>query len=216
MQMQRAFSALEVKGMDDEKRVITGLATSPVPDRSGDIVDPFGAKFAKSIPLFLYHDSRLVVGTVKLGRATKDGIPFEATLPTITEPGTLKDRVDEAYQMVKHKLIAAVSIGFRAIEGKMEMLKSGGIRFLESEILELSLCPIPMQSLATIQTIKSFDAETRTALGITPNDSEGARARAAIGLTRKGVTLISRIPGASGKTKAASRGAIQLIPKVKP
>ena len=57
MTIHRAFSALEVKGMDDEQRVITGLATSPVPDRAKDVVDPFGCRYAKSIPLFLYHDS---------------------------------------------------------------------------------------------------------------------------------------------------------------
>lgn len=168
--MDRAYSALEVKGVNEEQRVIYGLATSPVPDRIGDVVDQFGAQFAKVIPLFLYHDSRLAVGTVKLGKPTKDGIPFEASLPKIIEPGALQTRVDEAWQMVKYKLIAAVSIGFRGIEGKIERLKTGGMKFLESEILELSLVPIPMQSLATIHTIKSFDTDTRAALGLTRSD----------------------------------------------
>lgn len=203
---QRAFSALEVKGIDEERRVITGLATSPVPDRAGDVVEPMGAKFAASIPMFLYHDSRLVVGTVKLGKPTAQGIPFEATLPKIDEPGRLKDRVDEAWQMVKHKLIAAVSIGFRSIQGKVESLKNGGIRFLESEILELSLVPIPMQSLATIHTIKSFDAATRDALGITPIKAVDTAARAALGLTRDGPARPDPLPGASGTKHPASGG----------
>jgi hypothetical protein len=163
---QRAFSVLEVKGINEERRVITGLATSPVPDRAGDVVDPFGAKYAETIPLFLYHDSRLPVGTVKLGKPTAQGIPFEATLPKVTEAGALQSRVDEAWQMVKYKLIAAVSIGFREIAGKVKRLKDGGLEFLESEILELSLVPIPMQSLATITSIKAFDPSTRTALGL--------------------------------------------------
>ncbi len=211
MTLHRAFSVLDCKQFDDEQRVIRGLATSPVPDRTGDIVDQYGAKFAATIPLFLYHDSRLTVGTVKLGRPTKDGIPFEATLPKIAEPGALQDRVNEAWQLVKYKLIAAVSIGFRAIEGEVERLKGGGIKFLASEILELSLVPVPMQSLATIQTLKSFDADARTALGITEIKSADTTTRAASGHSRSGVRLILKSPGASGTSTAARRG-IPLIP----
>ena len=197
---QRAFSVLEVKGINEERRVITGLATSPVPDRAGDVVDPFGAKYAETIPLFLYHDSRLPVGTVKLGKPTAQGIPFEATLPKVTEAGALQSRVDEAWQMVKYKLIAAVSIGFREIAGKVKRLKDGGLEFLESEILELSLVPIPMQSLATITSIKSFDTSTRTALGIKNIDSASL---AASGRKR---SEVDPPPGASGSKQQPPRG----------
>jgi HK97 family phage major capsid protein len=195
---QRAFSALEVKALDDEQRVITGIATSPVPDRYGDVIDPFGAKYAKSIPLFLYHDSHMCVGTVKLGKPTAAGIPFEATIPKIAEPGKLKDRVDEAWQMVRHKLIAAVSIGFREVKGKVERIKDAGLNYLECEILELSLVPIPAQSLATIHTVKAFDAATRDALGITQIKSLDQQQRAASGANRV-VHLTS--PGVSGTRK---------------
>jgi hypothetical protein len=90
--MDKAFSALEIKSISEERRVITGLATSPVPDRENDVIDPFGAKFAQTIPLFLYHDSRMLVGTAKLGKPTKDGIPFEATLPKVVEPQVRRSR----------------------------------------------------------------------------------------------------------------------------
>ena len=198
---QRAFSALEVKGVNEERRVITGLATSPVPDRAGDIVDPFGAKYAETIPLFLYHDSRLPVGTVRLGKPTAQGIPFEATIPKVTEPGALQSRVDEAWQMVKYKLIAAVSIGFREIAGKVKRLKDGGLEFLESEILELSLVPIPMQSLATINSIKSFDTSARNALGISKEIDKGVRA--ALG---RNASPSQPPPGASGSKQQPPQG----------
>lgn len=201
MQHQRAFSALEVKGVNEEQRVITGLATSPVPDRVGDVVNQFGAKFAKSIPLFLYHDSKLTVGTVELGRPTSEGIPFKAYLPKIAEPGALQQRVDEAWQMVKYKLIAAVSIGFKEMSGKVERLKNGGLHFLESEILELSLVPIPMQSLATIHSIKSFDATTRHALGL--DKSLDRTALAASGHKR---SEVKPPPGASGTQPQPASG----------
>jgi hypothetical protein len=49
----------------------------------------------------------------------------------MSEPGTLKDRLDEAWQSVKMKLVRGVSIGFRAIE--YAFMDDGGIRFIESK-----------------------------------------------------------------------------------
>lgn len=177
MNLDHAFSALTIKSVDEEKREIRGWATTPTPDRIGDIVEPHGLRYAKQIPLFLYHDSKQGVGHAELGRPTKDGVPFVARIPKITEPGRLKDLVDEAWQRVKYKLIAAVSIGFKEVAGKVEQLKGGGLRYLEAEVLELSLVPIPMNAAATIDSVKavykSFDAtQRRAALG---HKAEGSR-----------------------------------------
>jgi hypothetical protein len=62
-----ARADLEIKSFDEGSHVLRGMATTPGPDRVGDVVEPMGAKFAAEIPLFLYHDSRMQVGTVKLG-----------------------------------------------------------------------------------------------------------------------------------------------------
>ena len=200
MKLERAYSLFSVKDFSEERRVLTGMATSPVPDRVGDVVEPMGAKYAADLPLFMHHDSRLVVGRVKFGKATKAGIPFEATLPKVTEPGTLKDRVDEAWGLVKYRLITGVSIGFRVLGDAYELIKEGGIRFLETEILELSLVPVPMQALATIDSVKSADQAIRRA-------ASGARpllrldsAPAATGIP----------PGASGKQTARRKGLLYL------
>ena len=163
--MDRAYSLITVKSMDDERRVIRGMATTPEVDRMGDIVDPMGVKVAEDIPLFLYHDSNLTVGRAKFGKPTKDGIPFEAHLPQVKEAGRLKDRVDEAWQMVKYRLITGVSIGFQALEDGVERMKSGGLKFLKTEVLELSLVPVPANASATIHSIKSMDEQHRAALG---------------------------------------------------
>lgn len=55
METNRAYSVLEIKSVDSEDRLITGMATTPETDRMGDIVDPMGAKFAKSLPLLWQH-----------------------------------------------------------------------------------------------------------------------------------------------------------------
>ncbi len=162
--MDRAYSVLTIRQVDDEARVIRGIASTPDPDRMGDIVEPMGLKFANPTPLLWQHDHSAPVGTVKFDKPTKQGITFEARLPMIAEPGRLKDRVDEAWQSVKAGLVRAVSIGFRALEhARME---DGGIRFLKSELLELSLVTIPANASATITSIKSIDRQLRAASGI--------------------------------------------------
>jgi len=163
--MNRAYSVLSVKAVDDDKRVIRGIASTPSPDRMGDVVEPLGAKFKTPMPLLWQHQHDKPVGLVEFAQPNKDGIPFEARLPEITEPGVLKDRVDEAWQSVKAGLVAAVSIGFQAIPEQVERLKSGGLRFKEWEWLELSLVTIPANAEATITAIKSIDADLRAASG---------------------------------------------------
>jgi len=158
--VNRAYSLLHVKSIDAEKRVITGIATTPEADRMGDIVEPLGVTFKNPLPLLLYHNTQKPVGTVKFQKPTKDGIEFEATLPAVDEPGTVKDRIEEAWQSVKAGLLAGVSIGFRVLE-EVFMKETMSFRYLKTEVLELSLVAIPANPGATIQTIKSLDqAET--------------------------------------------------------
>lgn len=156
MKIDRAYSLLEIKSLDEDRRVITGMATTPEMDRVGDIVDPLGAKFAAEIPLLWQHNHDQPVGSAVFGKPTKKGIPFVATVASISEYGALKNLVDMAWQSVKAKLVRGVSIGFRAIE--YSFMDAGGINFLQTEIYELSLVTIPANASATIQTIKAFDS----------------------------------------------------------
>jgi HK97 family phage prohead protease len=154
---RRAYSYLEIKAVNEDKRIIRGIATTPAVDRVGDIVEPLGVKFKNPMPFLWQHQHDQPIGTVKFDKPTKDGITFEAELPVITEPGTLKDRVDEAWQSIKLGLVRAVSIGFRAIEYAF-IEGTGGIRFVESEVYELSAVTIPAQPDAVMTSIKAMDA----------------------------------------------------------
>src|SRR3546814_13849435 len=100
---------------------------------------------------------------LKYDAPTKDGVTFEATLPRIAEEGTLRDRIEEAWQSMKAKLVRGVSIGFRPIE--YSFMDTGGIRFSQTEVFELSLVTVPANAAATIQTIKSLDTQLRAASG---------------------------------------------------
>ena len=154
--LTRAYSVLTVKAVDHEQRTIAGIASTPEPDRMGDVVEPLGITYKNPLPLLLYHDSKKPVGHVKFKKPTAAGLEFTASLPSVDEPGTLRDRVDEAWQSIKAGLLAGVSIGFRSIEEAFNK-DTNGFRFLKTEILELSLVAIPANADATIQSIKSFD-----------------------------------------------------------
>lgn len=165
-----AFSRLEVKAVDNDRYTISGVATTPSPDRDGDILNPLGAEYDSDIPLLWQHDSLSPVGRATLGKATKNGIPFSASItpPTADMPSALAARLAEAWQSLKTGLIKNVSIGFRPL--KYAFLDSGGIEFSAFEIMELSLVTIAANADAIINTVKTGDKKLRTASGATPAD----------------------------------------------
>lgn len=163
METKRAYSALEIKAVDAESREIMGIATTPTPDRMGDIVEPMGVTFTNPLPLLHQHDATRPVGQVKFEKATEDGIRFSARIPKIENEGALRERVDLAWDEIKHGLVRGVSIGFKARE--TSFMDDGGVRFIESEVVELSLVTIPANAEATIQTIKNCDINAEAATG---------------------------------------------------
>lgn len=193
--LNRAYSFLEVKAIDEGKRELTGIATTPTPDRLGDIVDPKGAEFKLPLPFLWQHDSSQPIGHVTKAKVTKEGIEVVVKLVSTDEPGTLKDRLDEAWQSIKLGLVRGLSIGFKSVEHSF-IEGTGGIRFMKWLWLELSGVTIPANSESTITSIKSIDTQLR----------------AASGQTRKGVALI-KSPDVSGQQQAAPRGPVKLIPR---
>ena len=168
--IQHAYAFLDVKDAPagDALLRFSGIATTPTPDRSGDVLDPLGATFTNPLPLLWHHDKERPIGLVTLHAATTDGITFDAVIPHI-EPGPLRDRTVEAAQSVRARFIRAVSIGFRLLDGGLERLKSGAAHIKRFEICELSLVTVPANMFATIQTIKSLDASHRAASGPLPS-----------------------------------------------
>ena len=152
-------TALDVKSVDAARRTFAGIATTPDLDRQGHSVDPAGVTFRNPLKLFYEHD-RKPIGWATFGPATAAGIPFEARIATVDEPGALRDRVDEVWQMVKHGLLTSVSIGYRVLDGATKPIK-GGLRLLRTEVVELSLVSIPANPHAAIVLVKSLAASGR-------------------------------------------------------
>ncbi|MFM0243655.1 HK97 family phage prohead protease [Paraburkholderia sediminicola] len=154
--MEKSFSTLEIKALREDAREIEGIASTPTVDRVGDIVEPTGLAFSKEAPLLLNHDHAQPVGTVTFGHPTAKGLPFKAKIAKLSEPGTVKDRTDEAWHSVKNGLIKGVSIGFIPEESKP--LSNGGTRFTKASVHELSLTAIPCNPEAVITAFKSVEA----------------------------------------------------------
>ncbi len=189
MKMQRAYSLLTLKNIDEEKREITGIATTPTTDRMGDIVEPEGAEFQLPIPLLWQHNSREPIGEVYEAKVTSDGILVKARILKIDEPGKLKDRLDEAWQSIKYKLVKGLSIGFQPLE-TADIEGTWGYRFLRWMWLELSAVTIAANGEASIQTVKSIDRALLAASG---------RGKYPV------VKLYETTPGASGNSNLPKR-----------
>lgn len=219
MDKQIGYSFLTVKEVSEDKRVIRGMASTPDVDRMGDIVEPLGATFKRNLPLLWMHNHSLPVGTVNFGKPTKEGIPFEASLPNIPEPAQLRARVDEAWQSIKAGLIRAVSIGFRPMEYSI-LEDTGGLRFTKFEIFELSLVSVPAQANATITEIKSLDREAMLAASgakaaSKSDKSSGVSGKAIVKLKQRNeeMSLSEKLKGFQDELKAKNAELVKLAEK---
>jgi HK97 family phage prohead protease len=164
MKLNRAYSLIEIKAIDEDKRIIEGIATTPTADRIGDIVESEGAEFDLPIPFLWQHMTSQPIGHVTHAKVTKKGIEVKVELASIDEPGKLKERLDEAWQSIKTGLVKGLSIGFKSIE-KSQIGDTWNYRFTKWLWLELSAVTIPANGEATITAIKAIDAKQLTALG---------------------------------------------------
>jgi HK97 family phage major capsid protein/HK97 family phage prohead protease len=148
--MTRAYSLINIKAFDEEAGTITGIATTPTPDRADDIVVPEGVKFQLPIPLLWQHNSGQPIGHVTEATVTKDGIQIVAQIARgVTE------EIDRAWKLIKAGLVRGLSIGFRGLE-TAQIEGSWGIKYLSWEWVELSAVTIPANAEASISTVKSI------------------------------------------------------------
>src|SRR5262245_14255790 len=192
--MNRAYSLLTVKAVDEDARVITGMATTPAPDRLEDEVEPEGARFKLPLPLLWQHDSRQPIGQVTAAKVSKAGIEIVAKIAK-----GVTAEIDRAWALIKAGLVPGLSIGFKPIDAEPVDKKNpfGGMRFTKWDFLELSAVTIPANAECTIATVKSID----TALRAVPGQS---KPRSVVHLNP---------PGASGQTqrKSAQEGTMKTI-----
>lgn len=154
--LKRAYALLEIKSVNEEQRLITGIATSSSMDSYGDVVEPDGAEFQLPIPLLWQHDSKSPIGSVVKAKQVGDTIEVTAQIAKTDTPGQLKDRLDMAWESIKIGLVRGLSIGFKSLEESYDKT-TGGFRFLKWLWIELSAVTIPANVDASIQTVRALD-----------------------------------------------------------
>jgi HK97 family phage prohead protease len=165
----KAFSAFVIKSVNEDAREFEGIASTPTLDRVKDSVKPEGLRYQSEVPLLLNHNHAQPVGTVVFGKATPKGLPFKGKIAKVDEEGTVKQRTDEAWHSIKHKIIKGVSIGFKPEE--YEPNKAGGMDFTKAEVHELSLVSIPCNPEAVITAFKSLEDAEAAQAGEVPGEN---------------------------------------------
>ncbi len=180
---KRAYSLMTLKAVNEELREITGIASTPTPDRFGDVMEPTGAKFRESTPFLWQHDRSQPIGNCTPS-LVKEGIQITARLvkPTPDMPSQLAARLDEAWASIKSGLVGGLSIGFLPIEYSY---LDDGIKFISWDLFEVSAVTIPANADCTIQTIKSLDHQFFAASG---NEKAVVKLNTPAGATAKKLT----------------------------
>jgi len=155
--IHHAHAILEIKAAEGSARRFSGVATTPATDRAGESIDPLSIRFTNPLPLLLHHDQKQPVGLVWLHAPTVDGIRFTAEIPTVDEPGPLRDLLDTVWQQLKAGLIRGASVGLSMLDRAGNSIRKGR-RLIGAEVCELSLVTVPANIHATIDVIKSLDS----------------------------------------------------------
>lgn len=176
----RCYSLLTIKAVDEDQRIIEGIASTPEPDRLQDVVELDGMSFTLPLPFLRGHSSREPIGHVIKAVKTKDGLAIKARIAA----AGVATYVDEAWNQIKAGLIAGLSIGFRSIEEAYNR-ETGGFHFIKTELYEISAVVVPANASCNITLVKSIDAQLLALSG---------RSRQTV------VTLPKTLPGVPGPT----------------
>ncbi|WBU47590.1 phage major capsid protein [Kosakonia pseudosacchari] len=217
MTLKRACTLMTVKAVNEDERIITGIASTPSPDRDGDIIEPEGAKFRSDTPFLWQHDRSQPIGNC-MPKMTNDGLEITAKLvkPTPDMPSQLAARLDEAWASIKAGLVRGLSIGFRPIE--YSFLDEGGIRFLSWDLLEVSAVTIPANAECSIQTVKSFDRQLLAASGhektvVKLHQPAGATAKKSTEIKGKNMNIAEQIKSFEVKRSALAASLDEIMSK---
>jgi hypothetical protein len=156
MSEKRAYSILEIKAADDEKRILTGVASTPTPDLCDDVMVPEGAVYKLPIPFLWQHDRNEPIGHVTEAKVSPSGITVTIQVAKVNEPGKLKDRLDASWLTLRERLVRGLSIGFVPIEYE-NIEGSWGRKYLRYLWTELSAVTLACNTEAMVTSIKSLN-----------------------------------------------------------
>ncbi|TGP88925.1 MULTISPECIES: HK97 family phage prohead protease [unclassified Mesorhizobium] len=146
--MERLF--FETKFLAGDAGEIEGLAWPfATPDRVGDVIEKGAfANATLPLPMLFGHDPDDPVGAWTEATEASDGLRLKGRLLV----GEVR-RADEVRSLVRAGAVRGLSIGF--ITKKAMPRKGGGRTITKLELLEASLCAIPMHPGARVTDAKS-------------------------------------------------------------
>jgi HK97 family phage prohead protease len=168
-------------------RVLRFIGSDESVDRVGDVVsvDGWNVKGYLNNPVVLFnHDYSKPVGKAQAVRINKRDkrLEFDVYFPTTEElssdpkmPSEHALFIDTVYNMYKGGYLSAVSVGFKG-EKAEPIPGSFGMKFLEQELLELSLVAVPANANA-LATAKSYGIHTELLGGVKMDTKEKSGAR---------------------------------------
>jgi HK97 family phage prohead protease/HK97 family phage major capsid protein len=156
--MKFHVSAIQFKTVDQDARIIEGIASTPTPDRIGDSLDPKGAQFTLPMPLLWQHKQDQPIGKVIAAKVTAAGITIRAQI----SKGIAS--IDEKWELIKAGLVPGLSVGWIPIDGTRT--KDGALKVSKWGWHETSTVTVPMNAETTILAIKAADAASRAESGL--------------------------------------------------
>lgn len=150
---ERAFKqyvAEDIKAVDGEKRQIRFRITTSSPDRMKDTIaaDGWDLKHYKKNPVVLFAHSYQDLPIARALKIEKD----ETGLSSVAEFATKEQYAfaETVYQLILGGFLKATSVGFRPLKHAYNETR-GGIDFLEQELLEYSIVPVPANAEALME-----------------------------------------------------------------
>lgn len=141
---------------DDDRKKYAFVASTEAEDRMGDVIRLAGWKLDdyKKNPVVLFgHNHDMPIGRAHNVKVADNALRAEIEFaPEEVDPFAAK-----IGRMVDAGFLRAVSVGFRPLD--MKPLKSGGLEFTKSELLEISVVSVPANQEA-LAFAKSFATES--------------------------------------------------------
>lgn len=152
--MNRAYCVIDFRSVDDDERIIEGIATTPELALDGLVLETEGIEFKLPVPFLIHHDQKRPIGNVIQAKRTSEGIWVRVKLA----PAGTADYIDEAWRTIKAGVVRGLSITWKT-------LKRVGNHVTKSIWLELSAVAVPADMNATILSVRSADEAILAALG---------------------------------------------------
>lgn len=149
----------QIKGVDEDSRIVEGYANTKDLDRVGDVVDPKAFRrslnyFRKHGKLLLFHNTTMPAGRVLDAKIDEHGLWIKGQIVRGSHP---LHYAEEAWNLMRQGVLDAFSIGFRVIgleavnlEEEPELAQAAHAqghsevrRITELDLYEVSIVSVP-------------------------------------------------------------------------